>query len=207
MHFDLRQLGRRGGASRDDDVARTFQPSAFETPVERVDDYRVVAPVHLVMDVHKDRDAYRVTGSVETRLALECGRCLDQFETPVESTFELRYVPAAANEGEQEREVEEDDLTTAFYRDEQLDLGELMHEQFMLALPMKPLCSERCKGLCPQCGTNLNKAACDCAPTWNDPRLGTESSQGSKRRIRVRHAESKRRHSKNLHRRAARTTR
>ena len=40
-----------------------------------------------------------------------------------------------------------------------------------LALPMKPLCSEGCKGLCPQCGTNLNAASCDCSPAWKDPRL------------------------------------
>ena len=171
MQFDLRQLGRHGGASRDEHLDRTFEASAFETPEEHDDAYRVVAPVHLVMDVHKDRDTYRVTGHVETRLELECGRCLDSFQVPVDSTFELRYVPAAANAGEGEREVDEDDLTTAFYKDEKLDLGELMHEQFVLALPMKPLCSERCKGLCPQCGTNLNTASCDCAPAWKDPRL------------------------------------
>jgi uncharacterized protein len=123
------------------------------------------------MDVHKDGDAYRVTGRVTTRLQLECGRCLEAFEIPVDSPFELRYVPHTENAGEGEREVEEDDLTTAFYKDETLDLGELMHEQFVLALPMKPLCDEACRGLCPHCGTNLNKAACDCAPTWEDPRL------------------------------------
>ena len=171
MRFDLRQLGRHGGALRDEHLDRTFEPGAFEASDERDDAYHVVAPVHLVMDVHKDRDVYRVTGSVQTRLELECGRCLDRFEVPVDSTFELRYVPASTNTGEGEREVEEDDLTTAFYRDEQLNLGELMHEQFVLALPMKPLCSERCKGLCPQCGTNLNAASCDCSPAWKDSRL------------------------------------
>ena len=171
MQFDLRQLGRHGGASRDEHVDRTFEPAAFEAPGERDDAYRVVAPVNLVMDVHKDCDAYRVTGRVQTRLELECGRCLESFQVPVDTTFELRYVPASANSGEGEREVEEDDLTTAFYRDEQLDLGELMHEQFVLALPMKPLCSEHCKGLCPQCGTNLNATSCDCPPAWKDPRL------------------------------------
>jgi len=41
----------------------------------------------------------------------------------------------------------------------------------VLALPMKPLCGEACKGLCRHCGTNLNKSSCDCAPTWDDPRL------------------------------------
>ena len=171
IQFDLRQLGRRGGASRDEHLDRVFDPSAFDTPEERDDAYRIAAPAHLVMDVHKDRDSYRVTGRVTTELELECGRCLEPFRVPVDSAFELRYVPAAANVGEAEREVGEDDLTTAFYKDEQLDLGELMHEQFVLALPMKPLCNEGCKGLCQQCGTNLNKASCDCSPAWKDPRL------------------------------------
>src|SRR5262245_37073860 len=183
MQFDLRQLARNGG---DDRVDRTFRPAEFETPDAKDEDYTVVAPVHLVMDVHKDRDAYRVTGRVQTRLQLECGRCLEPFEIAVDSAFELRYVPESANTGsgqghpgrggEVEHEVAEDDLTTAFYKNETLDLGELMHEQFVLALPMKPLCSDVCKGLCPACGTNLNKGACDCKPAWKDPRL--EALQG-----------------------------
>jgi len=168
MRFDLRQLGRQRG---EDHVERTYEPAQFDPSVVQDEEYTVVAPVDLVMDVRKNRDIYRVTGNVRTRLQLNCGRCLEPFEVPVDNDFELRYVPAATNVGEGEREVEEDDLTTAFYKDEQLDLGELMHEQFVLALPMKPLCSERCKGLCPQCGTNLNTASCDCAPAWKDPRL------------------------------------
>ncbi len=178
MQFDLRQLGRHGG---DEHLDRTYQPAQFDAPVVKDEEYEVVAPVHLVLDVHRNRDAYRVTGRVETRLRLECGRCLEPFEIPVASDFELRYVPAAgtaapghghAGRGEDlEIEVAEDDLTTAFYQNDTLDLGELMHEQFVLALPMKPLCSDACKGLCPSCGTNLNKAACECKPAWTDPRL------------------------------------
>jgi uncharacterized protein len=173
MQFDLRQLGRSGGGGslRDEHVDRTFEPSAFATSEAESEEYRVTAPVHLVMDIHKDGTAYRVTGRVETRLQLECGRCLEPFEIPVDSPFELRYVPQIENAGEGEREVTEDDLTTAFYRDEKIDLAELMHEQFVLALPMKPLCSTMCKGLCVHCGTNLNNASCDCAPQWTDPRL------------------------------------
>src|SRR5262245_29384321 len=109
MRFDLRQLGRHV-PSYDEHVDRTFEPSAFDTPDARDEDYRVAAPVHLVMDVHKDRDTYRVTGRVQTRLQLECGRCLEPFDVPVASAFELRYVPAAENRGDGEREVEEDDL-------------------------------------------------------------------------------------------------
>jgi uncharacterized protein len=168
MQLDLLQLGRHGGS--DEHVDRTFAPGAF-TAGPADEDYRISAPVHLVMDVRKERDAYRVTGQVRTRLELECGRCLEPFEIPVESAFELRYVPATQNAGEGEREIEEDDLTTAFYKNEALDLEELMREQFQLALPMKPLCSEDCKGLCPECGANLNRTTCTCAPKWEDPRL------------------------------------
>src|SRR5262245_65920399 len=96
MQFDLRHLARSGG---DEHVDRTFRPADFDTAEAKDEDYIVAAPVHLVMDVHKDRDAYRVTGRVQTRLRLDCGRCLEPFEIPVDSAFELRYVPAAATTG------------------------------------------------------------------------------------------------------------
>jgi uncharacterized protein len=178
MRFDLRQLGRqKGGSLREQHVDRTFAASEFEASVGADEEYTVAAPVHLVMDVHKDAEAYRVTGRVSTRLQLECGRCLERFEIPVDNAFELRYVPEieASVEGK-EREVAEDDLTTAFYKEDSIDLGELMHEQFVLALPMKPLCSAACKGLCVHCGTNLNKEICACAPQWTDPRLAVLKS-------------------------------
>jgi uncharacterized protein len=80
-------------------------------------------------------------------------------------------VPQVLNRGEGEREIEEDDLATAYFRDDLIDLGQLMREQFVLALPMKPLCLETCKGLCPQCGVNLNQVTCMCTRRWEDPRL------------------------------------
>ena len=80
-------------------------------------------------------------------------------QLPVDATFDLRYQPRTTDTGEGEREIEEDDLTTAFYDDDNIDLGELMREQFYLALPMKPLCRDDCHGLCAQCGTNLNRDA------------------------------------------------
>jgi uncharacterized protein len=150
-------------------VERALAPSAFDP---QDPEYRVAAPVELSMDVEKaGADTFRVTGRARTSLELTCSRCLDPFGIPVDVTFELRYVPQTENAGEGEREIEEDDLTTAYYREALLDVIELLREQFQLALPMKPLCSEACHGLCPQCGTNLNRGTCDCAPAWEDPRL------------------------------------
>jgi len=136
------------------------------------EDFRVAAPVSLAFDIFKDKQQFRLVGRVETTLELPCSRCLEPFTLPVEQTFDLRYQPHAQNAGEGEREIEEDDLTTAFYEDDEIDLGQLMREQFYLSLPMKPLCADDCRGLCPVCGTNLNRGTCDCKRSWDDPRLG-----------------------------------
>ena len=109
---------------------RRFEPSAFDPPD---DDYRVAAPVNVVLDVEKaGGDAFRVTGRVTTTLMLECGRCLEAFELPVDAAFELRYVPAPEATDGAEREITEDDLTTSFYREGSLDVIELLREQFQL---------------------------------------------------------------------------
>ena len=163
MLLDVRKI--RGARER---VDRTFQPSAFPGAAE---DYVIAGPVSLAADVHKDTDRYRLTGRVRAPLDLTCSRCLEAFRLDVDAPFDLQYVPHAENAGEGEVAIEEDDLSTAYYRDEVIDLGQLVREQCYLALPMKPLCSEGCKGLCPTCGTNLNTATCECATTWEDPRL------------------------------------
>jgi uncharacterized protein len=148
---------------------RTLQPSLFEPPDP---DYRVAAPVELSVDVAKaGENSFNVTGRVKTRLAVECSRCLEGFEIPVETTFDLRYLPLSQNNGDGEQEIGDADLETAYYRDGSLDVLDLVREQFQLVLPMKPLCAEACRGLCPDCGANLNRTACSCSPKWEDPRL------------------------------------
>jgi uncharacterized protein len=148
--------------------ARTFQPDEVGGDA---DAYQIVEPVELEFDIHKDKDKFRLVGRVRTQLELSCSRCVEPFRFPIDAGFDQRYLPSSAASTEVEREVEDDDLETSYYGDDQIDLSELMHEQFYLALPMKPLCTEDCKGLCAQCGTNLNTGTCDCAPVWEDPRL------------------------------------
>ncbi len=154
------------------DFARVFPAADLPGGGE---DYRVTVPVDLRMVIHKDHDRFRLVGTVKTQLELACSRCLEPFVLPVDREFDLRYLPSGATEPEadddEETEVEDDDVAVTFYRDEQIDLLELLQEQFYLALPMKPLCSEGCKGICPQCGTNRNTAPCDCNLQWEDPRM------------------------------------
>jgi len=156
---------------------RQYEPSAFADGDE---DYRVIAPVTLAFTIHKDHDRFRLVGTVVTTLELRCSRCLEPFSLPVNAAFDLRYLPqgagvdekkTASDDPDEDVQVEDDDVSTTFYRNEEIDLSELLREQFYLVLPMKPLCKEHCKGLCVQCGVNLNIETCQCSTTWEDPRL------------------------------------
>jgi uncharacterized protein len=157
-----------------DRIERVIPPDAFTTADDEA--YRVTSPVQLAFDIYKDGQQFHLVGGVKAALDLSCGRCLEDYRFPVDASFDVLYLPHADNAGEGEVEVEDDDLTTAYYRDDQIDLAQLVREQFYLAIPMKPLCRDACKGLCPQCGTNLNAGSCDCRPEWTDPRLGTLKS-------------------------------
>ena len=163
MHLDLTRYRQPVGH-----FARRFQPSELGVDL---DAYQIVAPVELEFDIHKDKDKFRLVGRVRTELELSCSRCLDPYRFPIDAAFDQRYLPSSQATTEAEREIEENDLETSYYSEDQIDLNELMREQFYLALPMKPLCLEGCKGLCAQCGTNLNMGACNCAPVWEDARL------------------------------------
>ena len=104
---------------------QVYSPGQLATGDEA---FRVAAPVTLAFDIYKDKDQFRLIGSVQTTLELPCSRCLEPFTLPVDSSFDLRYQPHARNTGEGEREIEEDDLTTAFYENDTIDLGQLMRE-------------------------------------------------------------------------------
>ena len=162
MLYDLSRL--RTGTDR---LTRRFEPSEF--PVE--EEFRLGGPVDLDVEIHKDATKVRVTGRVVTTLQLDCGRCLEPFDIPLDAAFDALFLPAVANAGAGEQEVADEDLGVSFYKDETLDLADLMREQFYLALPMKPLCQPDCKGLCPVCGINRNRETCTCQTEWTDPRL------------------------------------
>lgn len=152
----------------DERVEREYQPETVGFDAEIC---RAVAPVSLAFDVHKDKNAFHLVGRVATVVELNCSRCLETFQVPVNTPFDLRYQPREAETGGGEREIGDNDFDTALYDNDEIDLGQLMQEQCYLALPMKPLCTENCKGLCASCGTNLNKATCECTTQWDDPRL------------------------------------
>jgi uncharacterized protein len=160
--FNLSRL--RDGVSRLD---RRFEPDAFAAG----DDFRIVAPVVLTAEVRKDGPKIGIAGRLQTRLECACSRCLDPVGFDVDAPFDLRFLPAAEHDASDEHEIPDEDLGVSFYRGDQIDLGDLVTEQSYLLLPMKPLCREDCRGLCPVCGINRNRETCACDPRWKDPRM------------------------------------
>jgi uncharacterized protein len=169
MLLDLSRF--RAGSER---LERTFEPPALARPDDL---FKIASPVALTAELQKDGQKVRLAGRVRGTLELECSRCLEPYPVQVDSSFDLMFLPdaetAATSDGDErgEREVREDDLGVSYYRDDQIDLAEVIREQFYLALPMKPLCKEECQGLCPVCGINRNRETCTCQHEWVDPRM------------------------------------
>jgi len=94
-------------------------------------------------------DGVLVTATVSAELDAQCSRCLAQFTLPVEVDIQELFIYP-----EHGREYEEEDVTPI--HDEMVDLTEAVHDAVILEMPLIPLCSEDCLGLCPTCGADLN---------------------------------------------------
>ncbi len=136
-------------------------PRPFQDPAWSLDG--------LSLAVEKDGETVFVRGDLSARVPLICGRCLEPYTVTVTPAVDARFVPSPGNRGE-ERELGADDLETDVYQHGLLDLTALLETETSLALPMKPLCREGCKGLCPVCGGNRNATPCACETRAPDPR-------------------------------------
>ena len=106
---------------------------------------------------------------LRARFGLTCVRCLDPYEMPVDLPFELILTSEPAPEVE--RDGRPDPATFYPIQDGIADLLAIAREQLYLALPLKPICSADCRGLCPTCGANRNRLECGCRNESVDPRL------------------------------------
>ena len=103
-----------------------------------------------------------VRGSLSGQMELACGRCLESFAAPAAIDFDLLLVPGPPTADAADEELSLTDLDLDYYTGERVDLESLLREQIILMMPLKPLCDETCKGLCPHCGANLKRETCTC---------------------------------------------
>jgi uncharacterized protein len=131
-----------------------------------------------VLDLYADGAHVFAAGTFNGYLTVACSRCVGPVKIALDEKLRVTFMPAhempaedeAEAESEEGPEVSEQDLDLFPYDGEVIDLEPLLREQFVLAVPFAPLCTETCKGLCPQCGIDRNTGTCRCeAPV--DPRL------------------------------------
>ncbi|MCK7469944.1 MAG: DUF177 domain-containing protein [Desulfomicrobium escambiense] len=108
------------------------------------------------------RDGGGRRGDPDTAVRLSCGRCLAEFIGPLATDFALTYAREAPAEAgrraePETHEVEAEEAGLIYFRGEEIDLTDGIQEQVILALPLRPLCREDCKGLCAACGADLNQ--------------------------------------------------
>jgi uncharacterized protein len=104
-----------------------------------------------------------VQGDVEADVELQCSRCLENFSVPVEASLEEEFQPTVdvmTGYVVKRDEAEENDAAFHIDANHMMDLTEPVRQAILVALPMKPLCREDCKGICAECGANLNEVDC-----------------------------------------------
>lgn len=125
-----------------------------------------VQPLDIRVTARRLEEMVVVEGSVDTAVRLQCCRCLQDFEQPLSVSFSLTYarqLPAVEEEAEDaEVELCAEDLGLLSFDGDEIDLTDGIQEQVVMALPYKPLCRESCRGLCAQCGADLNQGDCGC---------------------------------------------
>src|SRR6516162_859907 len=164
---------------------RDFEPGAIEFG----SDLRQVGPLHadgraeLIVEHrgHKETiDDIRIVGRLDAAMEVSCARCLDPVQYPVNRGFDLLYRPLGVDRRAEEVSISEADTEIGYYVGEGLLLEDVLREQVLLASPVKLVCREDCKGLCPHCGTNLNLATCNCQQESGDPRWAALSELKNK---------------------------
>jgi uncharacterized protein len=131
----------------------------------------ILSPVNASLKIDKVGTEVLVRGGLNTEVHLQCSRCLKDFRRTLSIPVEVVYHPSEELERDENYEITNEELNTDFYTGEELDLFNILKEQIELNLPMKPLCNDACKGLCPLCGTNLNSGNCKCSERDTDPRF------------------------------------
>ena len=143
-------------------IDRAALPDApFSDPAWRLDGIR--------LRFERDDVDVLVQGEIRATVPQMCGRCLEPFGARVTAGVDVRLAPRPTTADNVE--LAADDLDVEFYAKDEIDLNVLIETETTLALPMKPLCREECRGLCPACGGNRNVVPCGCRDRAPDPRL------------------------------------
>jgi uncharacterized protein len=119
-------------------------------------------PLHVHIKISKAADKFLVDGALSGGLKVRCDRCLEPFDLEIKARFNVYLVMRSPVHDEEDLELLDEEMEVDFIKGETIDLDDVIREQIYLSVPMKCVCKTTCRGLCPQCGVNLNVAPCMC---------------------------------------------
>jgi uncharacterized protein len=141
-------------------------------PENFVIDYEGLTKVNKVshkLDIQQSGEEYFCQGKVSASVTIECSRCLKLFERHLDEKTDF-IVCSKPDEEEKENIPDNEDYAYFIGSDIQVDITDITRQAIILAVSMKPLCNENCRGLCQDCGANLNDSTCNCSKETIDPR-------------------------------------
>jgi uncharacterized protein len=165
VRFNVAQLLKSAaGASREYDLEEDI------TGIDK--DLDVVKPLQGKVKFLRTGNGILVTGRLQTEVSLPCRRCLAPVAVPVTFDLEEQFHPSIdLISGQAVPAADDEEEATRTDARHILDLTEVVRQNLLLTVPMSALCSSQCRGLCPECGENLNEGSCRCQREEGDPRL------------------------------------
>ena len=162
MYVDINKIGAKG--------------LLLEDRVD-LDDYMLIEEESYFLDgvdftvyFTRDKDKVRAKGHIRTVLSLRCVNCLENFEMTVNSKFDIILFPVYLVKAE-DNALTNEEMEYIFFDGEEIDVEKILMEQVNLFIPFNPMCSPDCKGICSNCGANLNYEKCQCEHSMNEMSL------------------------------------
>jgi uncharacterized protein len=152
-------------------VEQEIPRSLFTDALERTEADLAATTGSVRVDLSKDReDNVFARGDLKALVTVPCASCLGPALVKISAPIKMTFVADGAEPAESEDPLEDVDVTQ--HDGEEVDLGAIIREQIILALPMSPHCRDNCAGLCATCGQNKNERDCGHkAPALEDPRF------------------------------------
>ncbi|SHI86359.1 YceD family protein [Desulfofundulus thermosubterraneus] len=166
MRVDVADLKRSPGESIQVELSSPLPELEFHGDRLSFD-----GPARASLEISNTGKALLVQGGVRGTLKVRCARCLEPFCVPVEAPLSEVYYPADSEEIAVVDPTKEEYQEWIPFSGDVLDITPEVLKSILLVLPMRFLCNEGCRGLCPRCGQNLNMAPCACPGEDVDPRL------------------------------------
>jgi DUF177 domain-containing protein len=141
-------------------VRGTMDGSKHKRPEDA--DLAFESPIEYELTVTKIGSNVLVEGPVTCTMKLVCDRCLEGFVLPISAHLNIELAPKLDQPKLPEVELTGEEMNLYYFEGDELDLEPYVYEEVMLAIPIKALCDEACKGICSVCGKNQNTEACKC---------------------------------------------